>query len=54
MPPPAGYVPLAEMGLAIEQGKYILPEKYVYIGKSRFVLAKSAPRLQTGILQFQL
>lgn len=54
MPPPAGYVLVAGMGLAVEQGKYTLPEKYIDIGKSRFVLAKSAPRLVTGILQFQL
>lgn len=53
MPPPAGYVSVAGMGLAVEQGKHTLPEKYTYIGKSRFVLAKSAARLGTGILQFQ-
>lgn len=54
MPPPAGYVPLAGMGAAVEQGKHILPEKCMDVGKSSFVLAKSAPRLGTGILQFQL
>lgn len=54
MPPPAGYVPMAGMGLAVEQGKHILPEKYICVGKSSFVLAKSAPGLGTGILQFQL
>lgn len=32
------------MGLAVEQGKHMLPEKHTDIGKSRFVLAKSAPR----------
>lgn len=54
MPPPAGYVPVAGMGLAVEQGKHILPEKYIHIWKSSFVLVKSVPRLVTGILQFQL
>lgn len=30
MPPPAGYVPVARTGLAVDQGKHILPEKNIY------------------------
>lgn len=35
---------MAGMGLAVEQGKHILPEKNTYIGKISFVLAQSGPQ----------